>query len=827
MAQFSYATAGFRSEISVVARGQQERVAEIPALLRMFQAVAAGPHCFPVLLAGLANLLHSGQIIGVVKLAEHSHVDREIHRTDGDSVDAVHGNDGFDILNSPAGLDDGYADHALICNLHVFINVKSINASAARTVSADAGGRIPAGAYERLRLLGAIDKRTQDPRGPEIQKAADLIRVQAQRSGQRNGCSVYRSLQHGAYDLLVAGGVLGIDDQPVKPGTPKNLGHRGIGQRDLRSQAHLAPAEFRFQFLGFFEFGNQESLREMYVFRNSGDKLGSVWPKLFVFSAAIITLFFLFQYAVGSNETAVFQDRAASAGLSFRLENFATDQKYLVETMTGGCAFLDYDRDGLLDIFLVNGAAIEARRFNKSDPRYWNRLYRNEGNGKFRDVTEAAGVQGSGYGLGVAVGDYDNDGYPDLYVTNYGRNELFHNERNGRFREVAASAGVEAGGFSTSAVFLDYDRDGYLDLFVARYVDWSFDNNVFCGIGPKRDYCHPQHFRGETNLLFRNNRDGTFRDVSEETGAALPSGKSLGVAIADLDRDGWPDIYVANDSVPEFVLHNRLGKKFEEIGLQSGAALTADGRTFAGMGVDFADYDNDGWPDVFVTALSLEGFVLFRNQRDLTFADESQPAGVKKPTFYLSGWGTKMVDFDNDGWKDLFAANSHVMRGIGESIRTISYLQPLLMLQNRGSRFEDVSAALGAPFRQKWAARGAAFGDYDNDGDIDILVQVLGGRPLLLENTHGNKNHWLGLQLTGTKSNRDAIGAAVKVVTTDGASYHFVNRSGSYLSSSDPRILAGMGQQEPVSVEITWPSGKLQKLQKPAYNRYLKITEPE
>jgi hypothetical protein len=429
--------------------------------------------------------------------------------------------------------------------------------------------------------------------------------------------------------------------------------------------------------------------------------------------------------------------------------------------------------------------------------------------------------------MGVATGDYDNDGYTDIYVTNYGGNHLYHNQGDGTFREVTAAAGVQGGGFSTSAAFLDYDRDGFLDLFVARYVDWSFTRNIFCGIGDKRDYCHPRHFRGEPNLLFRNNGDGTFRDVSSATGVDLPSGKGLGVAVADLDTDGWPDIYVANDSVPGFLLHNMQGKRFEEIGLQSGSALNEHGRTFAGMGVDFADYDNDGWPDIFVTALSLEGYVLFRNQRNATFADESEPSGVKTATFYLSGWGTKMLDFDNDGWKDLFVANSHVMRGITESVRTISYLQPMLMLRNHAGRFEDVSTRMGPEFRQKIAARGAAFGDFDNDGDIDILVQVLGGRPLLLENLRGNQNRWVGLKLTGTKSNRDAIGASVVIQTTEGSSHHFVNGTGSYLSANDLRILAGLGNTEVVSVEITWSSGRTQKMNRPPSNRYLTIKEPE
>ena len=499
--------------------------------------------------------------------------------------------------------------------------------------------------------------------------------------------------------------------------------------------------------------------------------------------------------------------------------------------MTGGCAFFDYDADGLLDIFLVNGAALrevtdDHPKIDKSKPQFWNRLYRNIGEGRFEDVTAKARVQGTGYGLGVAVGDYDNDGYPDLYVTNYGRNELYHNERDGTFREVTDKAGVTGGGFSSSAAFLDYDRDGDLDLFVVRYVDWSFGNHVRCGTSTVRDYCHPKHFQGIPDLLYRNNGDGTFSEVSSELGVALPSGKGLGVALGDLNRDGWTDVYVANDSVASFLFRNEEGKALEEIGLLSASALNEHGETFAGMGVDFEDYDNDGWPDIFVTALSLEGFVLFRNNRDETFSDVSATSGVRKASFYLSGWGTQIVDYDNDGLRDVFVANSHVMRGIEDTVRTLRYAQPLLMLRNGGSGFTDVTGEMGPEFRRDWVARGAAFGDYDNDGDIDILVQVLGGRPLLLENLQGNRNRWVGFRLQGTESNRDAVGAAVKIVTEQGREQHdYISRASSYLSSNDVRITAGLGKESPAYVEITWPSGRVQRVAPLRVGEYVGIRE--
>jgi hypothetical protein len=546
----------------------------------------------------------------------------------------------------------------------------------------------------------------------------------------------------------------------------------------------------------------------------------------------VATSLCLLGVSLGSNETFSFRDRRAESGIDFRLQNSASKEMFLVDTMTGGCAFLDYDGDGLLDIFLVNGAAIHAEpgklpKIDKSDPRFWNRLYRNLGGGRFEDVTERAGVRGTGFGLGVAVGDYDNDGRPDLYVTNYGRNELLHNEGNGTFIEVTAAAGVSGGAFSTSAAFVDYNRDGLLDLFVCRYVDWSFENNKYCGTGKERDYCSPRDFKGVPNLLFRNNGDGTFTDVSSQMGIALPSGKSLGIAINDFDRDGWPDLYVANDQVPEFLFHNQKGKSLEEIGFPSAAALNENGATFAGMGVDFADYDNDGWADIFVTALSLEGYVLFRNNHDGTFDDVSEKTGVKRASFYLGGWGTKMIDFDNDGWKDVFVANGHVMPAIARMVRTLSYEQPLLMLKNDHGQFHDVSAQMGPAFRQPWAARGAAFGDFNNDGRVDMLVQILGKQPLLLENVEAKQNNWVGLQLVGTRSNRDAIGSSVKVVDNRGGEqWFFVSRTASYLSSSDPRIVAGLGDRTLAAVEITWPSGLKQIVPEVVAGKYNRIVEP-
>ena len=549
-------------------------------------------------------------------------------------------------------------------------------------------------------------------------------------------------------------------------------------------------------------------------------------------SRGIILLGLLLLLVTSSQSQSLFQDNRERSGIEFRLDNFASDNKYFIETMMGGCAFFDYDKDGFLDLFFVNGAAIRLENnqtfIDKSSPRFWNRLYRNLGNGHFEDVTQLTGLSGNGYGIGVAVGDYDNDGWPDLYVTNWGRNELYRNMGNGTFEEITDEAGVAGGEMSSSATFFDYDRDGFLDLYVCRDVDWSFKNHKFCGFSSGRDYCDPKHFNGVPDLLFRNNQDGTFTDVSSAMGISLPSGKGLGVAIGDLDKDGWMDVYVANDGVPCFLFRNQKGKSFEEIGLFSATALNSEGSTFAGMGVDIADYDNDAWPDIFVTALPLESFVLFRNNRDGTFLDVAAATGIRKASLRLSGWGTKFIDFNNDGWKDLFVANGHPVRFINTVLRTINYAQPLLMLKNESGRFQDVSSEMGPAFSKRWAARGTAFGDYDNDGDTDIVVAILGNHPLLLENLHANKNHWVGFKLIATKGARDAIGATLKIHDSEGGQQLFiVTRTSSYLSSNDPRILVGLGNRQLSSVEITWPSGHTQTVTKLGLNQYHQIQEEE
>jgi hypothetical protein len=530
----------------------------------------------------------------------------------------------------------------------------------------------------------------------------------------------------------------------------------------------------------------------------------------------------------------VFRDVTARSGIDFRCNGSPTSQKYLIETMPGGVAMFDYDGDGRLDLYFVNGAALgdpqpPGKPPDKSDPRFWNRLYRNNGDGTFTDVTEKAGVRGHSYGMGVAVGDYDNDGRPDLYVTNFGRNILYHNNGDGTFTDVTEKAGVAGGGWSSSACFLDYDRDGWLDLVVTRYLDWDFATNPWCG--PKdppgqRGYCHPASFKTVTHLVFHNNRDGTFSDVSKDCGLGAVPGYGLGIAFNDYDRDGWPDILIANDNIPEQLFHNLGNGKFQEAALPLGLAYDEDGHTFSGMGADFNDYDNDGWPDVFIGALANEKYALFHNRKGM-FEYVSGPSGVGRISATHSGWGLKFIDYDNDGWKDLFIAQGHVMDNIQTTSPSLRYQEPLLLMHNNRGRFEDVSAQSGEPFRLPRAARGVAFGDLDNDGFIDVAVSCLNGPAAILHN-EGNGNHWLLINTTGALSNRDGMGARIRLVSASGAEqYGIVTTAGSYQSASDKRVHFGLGQDRSAKlVEIAWPSGIVQTFENVAAGQVLQAREP-
>ncbi len=541
----------------------------------------------------------------------------------------------------------------------------------------------------------------------------------------------------------------------------------------------------------------------------------------------------IFSQTRGQAGHALFQNVTSQAKLNFVNQASHTSRKYLPETMGGGVAMLDYNNDGLLDLFFVNGAALldpmlSGKLPDKSDPKYWNRLYRNNGNGTFTDVTAQAGVQGTGYGMGVAVADYDNDGFADLYVTNVGRNILYHNNGNGTFSDVTASAGVGGSGWSAGAMFIDYDRDGLLDLFVSRYLTWDFSKDIFCGqVKPGyRSYCHPDQFPPITHLLFHNEGHGRFRDVSEESGIARYPGKGLGVAMNDYDHDHWPDIIVANDSYPEQLFHNLHNGKFEEVSVQAGVAYDEDGNTFAGMGVDFADYDNDGWPDVFINSLAKQKYALFHN-RGGTFEYVSGQAGMSAATINHSGWGAKFIDYDNDGLKDIFVGQGHVMDNIQLTQPDVRFLETPLLLRNTGNKFIDVSSEAGATFRRRLAARGVAFGDFNNDGFIDIAINCNAEPAVLLKNS-GNGNQWLIVNTVGTRSNRDGIGAELHLIASDGKQqYGFVSTASSYLSASDKRVYFGLGIANKVkTLEIRWPSGTTQRISDIKTNQILTVREP-
>lgn len=529
-----------------------------------------------------------------------------------------------------------------------------------------------------------------------------------------------------------------------------------------------------------------------------------------------------------------FDDIARAAKITFKQAGSPTSMKYLPESMGAGVALLDYDNDGRLDIFFTNGARLDdpmprGATPDKRDAKYWNRLYHQKADGTFEDVTERAGVRGEGYSMGVAAADYDNDGWVDLYVTGYGANTLYRNNHDGSFADVTKKTGTAASGWSTSAAWVDYDRDGRVDLFVARYLDWDFERGaIVCG-DPQpelRAYCHPDNFKGAANILFHQRADGTFEDVSAAAHIADPTGKALGVAVADIDNDGWPDIVVANDSVRQSLYHNRGDGTFADIALAAGVGYDEDGKTYAGMGIDAADYDEDGYADVFITALSNQTYALYHNLGDRTFTYDTNLSGVGPATQLYSGWGARFVDIDNDGWRDLFIAQGHVVDTIEKRNAYLKYKQPLLLLRNTGKGFITVSPTAGAAFNMPLAARGAAVGDINNDGQPDIIVGVLNDAPLVLRNS-GTKNHWLGLQLIGTKSNRSAIGA--RVIVTDAANrkrIFDVSTAGSYLASNDPRVIVGLGAATGVrSIEIRWPSKQVQTIDNPAIDRYHTITE--
>jgi enediyne biosynthesis protein E4 len=539
----------------------------------------------------------------------------------------------------------------------------------------------------------------------------------------------------------------------------------------------------------------------------------------------ILLLYLAAMPLCGLSSTAPLFEMKLPPRLDFILQNSPTPQKYLIETMPGGVALLDFNNDGLLDIFLVNGGRLMnptqiSQNFDRKNPAYWNRLYRQNRDGSFTNVTEMAGLANAGdgnYGMGVAVGDYDNDGYSDLCVTSYGKNILYHNNGDGTFTDVTARAGVAAGGWSVSTGFFDYDNDGRLDLFVTRYMDWDTKHSKHCG-GDYHTYCPPAEFPATTNMLYHNRGDSTFEDVSQPSGIAAKKGRALGLAFADYDGDGFTDVFVANDGMQQFLFHNNGDSTFTERGLEAGAGLTADGRPLSGMGIVFQDYDNDGRPDIMVTTLSREIYGLYHNDGDGSFTYRSLQTGLGALSSGSSGWGVGLEDFDNDGWKDFFVAQSHVLDNVEQIDPSLHYLEPPLLALNRNGRFERADTGVTTPV----AGRGAAFGDIDNDGRTDVVMTALGSHPLVLYNRSG-KQHWLVITLRGTRSNRDGFGARVQV---DGQT-RYATAAGSYLSANDKRLHFGLGSAETAKVEILWPSGIRQTLNDVHADQFLEVREPE
>jgi hypothetical protein len=515
-----------------------------------------------------------------------------------------------------------------------------------------------------------------------------------------------------------------------------------------------------------------------------------------------------------------FENVSAGSGLDFVLEQHATPDKHMVETMAGGLVVFDYNGDGRPDVFFSNGAALPS--LQKESPSQWNRLYRNDGGFKFTDVTEKAGVRGIAYSTGAAAGDFDNDGRPDLFVAGVQKNQLLRNNGDGTFTDVTERAGIKHYLWSVAGGWLDFDNDGWVDLFVANYVDWTPETNKYCGDRARdlRVYCHPKHYRGLPNGLFRNRHDGTFEDVSAKSGISAAVGKGMSVSFGDYDNDAFTDVFVTNDAIPDFLFHNLRNGTFEEVALLAGVSVPAHGRPVSSMGTDFRDVDNDGWLDIVLTALTGETFPLFRNEKGEYFRDATYAMGIGRESVRMSGWAAVLADLDNDGWKDFATANSHANDRI-EEFEATTYRQSNGIFHNLGGRFEDVSALAGPDYAEKRANRGLGVGDFDGDGRLDLVLNVLGGQAQLLRNVSPVK-HWITLRLEGRGSARDGTGAKVRI----GSQLEHVSRSLGYSSTSDYGVHFGLGDVAVVPrIEIAWPSGAKQVLENVKADQELKVVE--
>ncbi|MGO8759265.1 MAG: CRTAC1 family protein [Terracidiphilus sp.] len=526
-----------------------------------------------------------------------------------------------------------------------------------------------------------------------------------------------------------------------------------------------------------------------------------------------------------------FEDVTAAAGIDFRLRNSLSPQRYSIETMLGGVAVFDYNNDGLLDIFFTNGAAIPS--LEKTDPSYWNRLYRNNGDGTFTDVTERAGVKGVGYSMGVAAADYDNDGFVDLYVAGVNSNQLLHNNGDGTFTDVTEHAGVKGlvpgtgKAWAITAGWFDYNNDGLLDLLVVNYLDYNVANAALCSIDDARTYCSPNNFAGTPNILYRNNGDGTFTDVSASSHVGRTIGKGMGVAFADYDNDGFTDVFISNDTWPNFLLHNNGDGTFTDVAMEMGVAYTSNGRVVAGMGAEFRDLDDDGLPDIFHTAMTGDTFPLYRNSGD-HFDDLTESSGIAAFSHRTTAYGTGAFDFNNDGRKDLFIASGAILDNEMEVLHRPTRFPNSILLNRGGMTFSDVSATAGETFQAPGIHRGAAFGDFNNDGRIDAVVTAINERPRLFRNVTENGNHWIILKLIGKRANRDGIGTKVKITTSQGTQYNHATTAVGYSSSSDKRVHFGLGSAATINkIELRWPNGVRQVLTDVKADQVLTIVEKE
>ena len=518
----------------------------------------------------------------------------------------------------------------------------------------------------------------------------------------------------------------------------------------------------------------------------------------------------------------VFTDVTAQAGIRFTHNRGHSGKKFLPETLGAGCAFFDADGDGWLDILLVNGK--EWTPGARPSP---SALYRNNRDGTFTDITAASGLGVPMYGMGAAVADYDNDGREDVYITALEGDRLFHNEGGGRFRDVTRPAGIANAAFGTSAAWLDYDRDGHVDLFVANYVHWTPKLDLWCSLdGSTKSYCTPESYQGTRCRLYRNLGGGRFEDVAARAGVGDPASKSLGVTVLDYDGDGWPDIFVANDTQPNKLYHNSRDGTFREVGMTAGVAFGEDGVARGAMGADAADYDRSGRPHLLVGNFSNQMLGLYHNEGNGLFVDEAPSSTVGRASLLSLTFGVFFFDYDLDGYPDIFAANGHIEDEIGRVQPKVSYRQAPLLFRNLGDRrFENVTASAGSALNRPVVARGAAYGDYDRDGDLDILVTTNGGPAYLYRNDGGNRNHWLSVRLVGTKSNRDGIGAVVRLRGASGKQWNMVRGGSSYCSQSDLALVFGLAKDTSAEVAVDWPAGAHQDLGRVAADQFITVEE--